>query len=505
METTDEGLALGRRGFIGGGAAFFAAGLGHAAFGEAGGPARLRVGVLSDVHVIGGLSGSDGNAGSCAIFEKALLYFRSRGVDAVVIAGDMADNGLESQLRGMGDVWRRVFPGNRRPDGGHVEKVFVTGNHDVDGWKYDYAKKYGITAEKDSGDILALHMAESWRRVFDEDYSPMYIKDVKGYKFVGVHFDPAGGFLKDGAIASFLEAHRAELAGDKPFFYTQHYHPKGTCSAPWTWGQDAGHSTAALCAFPNAVAFTGHSHTPLTDDRTLWRGAFTSVGTGSLRYLIPFGGRENSRIFGAKDDGTQQMPFLRCADGHHGQLMTVFDDRLVLERRDFENDLPAGPDWVVSLPAAAESFAARAKKCPVPEFPAGSQVGIARVAGVNRAGKAAEQIAVSFPNVPGVMGGARAFDFEVAVEAMDVDRAKTWMTKRVYSPHFYWAPEKDDLEVTCLFALSELPAPNGRLETRRGRRFRFAVSPANCFGAQGRAIRSKWTTGDFGERKAAGK
>lgn len=68
------------------------------------------------------------------------------------------------------------------------------------------------------------------------------------------------------------------------------------------------------------------------------------------------------------------------------------------------------------------------------------------------------------------------------------------MTKRVYSPHFYWAPEKDDATVTCLFATSELPQPNGKLETARGRKYRFAVSPANCYGKQGAAIRSKWIT-----------
>ena len=260
------------------------------------------------------------------------------------------------------------------------------------------------------------------------------------------------------------------------------------------WGQDSGASTAALKAFPNAVAFTGHSHTPLTDDRTLWRGEFTSVGTGSLRYLIPFGGRENSRIFGAKDIGTQQMPFLKCADGHHGQLMTVYDDRLVLERRDFENDLPAGPDWIVPLPARAETFAARAEKSAVPEFPHGATVKVTRVNGENRANVKTEQVEVAFPNVSGLGGNARAFDFEVVVEAVDVDRTKTWMTKRVYSPHFYWAPEKDDATVTCLFSAAELPQPNGKLETARGRKYRFAVSPANCYGKQGAAIRSAWIT-----------
>ena len=56
------------------------------------------------------------------------------------------------------------------------------------------------------------------------------------------------------------------------------------------------------------------------------------------------------------------------------------------------------------------------------------------------------------------------------------------------------AKYKDDATVTCLFATSELPQPNGKLETARGRKYRFAVSPANCYGKQGAAIRSKWIT-----------
>ena len=490
-KTKMQGMAQTRRAFIGQGALAFmaAAGMGHRAFGAAG-TARLRFGVLSDIHITRG-------KGSCDVFEKALAYFRDQKVDAVLIAGDMADSGLDSQLRLVGNTWKRVFPGDKRPDGEHVEKVFVTGNHDVEGWRYGLAKRFGITKEKHGDDILGLHLAEGWKRVFDEDYAPMYVKTVKGYKFVGVHFDPDGGYHKEGAIAAFLEKHRAELEGTKPFFYTQHFHPKGTCSAPWTWGQDAGYSTAALSAFQNAVAFTGHSHTPLSDERTLWRGAFTSVGTASLRYLIPFGGRENSFIFGERGPDTQQMAALNGRDAHHGMLVTVYDDRLVLERRDFANDMPAGPDWIVPLPAYASSFEERAKKAPVPQFPSGAAVTVERRKGKNRAKQETEQIVVSFPNVKGLGGGARAFDYQVTVEAHDVDHDKTWMTKRVYSPHFYWAAEKDDDTVTCAFACAELPAPN-KVATERGRRFRFAVAPANCFGGHGAAIRSEWITGGFG-------
>lgn len=396
---------------------FAAASMGRFAFGGvAAGDAKLRVGVLSDIHI----NSRDGAVDGCAgveMLEKALRYFGGRNVDAVLIAGDLADGGIGNELLAVGNVWRKVFPQNRRADGGKVEKVFVYGNHDIDGWRFmGNAKKVMDTGEKLAAQAIGKgdNRARFWREAFDEDYAPMYVKDIKGYKFVGIQF---GEFDMKGAVAAFLEAHRPELAGAKPFFYTQHYHPKGTCSAPWTWGQDSGNSTVALKAFPNAVSFTGHSHTPLTDDRTLWLGDFTSVGTASLKYLIPFGGRENSRIFGVEDSKTQQMPFLGC-------------------------------------------------------------------------GEQTKQVAVTFPNVRGLDGGARAFDYEVRVEATEVDREKVWMTKRVYSPHYYWAAERDSETVTCLFAVSELPPPNGKLDPRRGTVYRFAVSPANSFGAHGRAIYS---------------
>ena len=175
-EQTVQGSAQTRRAFIGQGAFAFlaAAGMGHRAFGATE-PARLRFGALSDIHITRG-------KGSCDIFEKALTYFRDQKVDAVLIAGDLADSGLDSQLRRVDETWRRVFPGDKRPDGEHVEKIFVTGNHDVVGWRYGPARKFGITKEKDADDILALHMDEGWKRAFDEDYAPMYVKTVKGYK-----------------------------------------------------------------------------------------------------------------------------------------------------------------------------------------------------------------------------------------------------------------------------------------------------------------------------------
>lgn len=70
-----------RRDFMRGGAAFFAAaGLGNVAFGKDAGPARLRVGVLSDVHIVDAAMGSEASALSELPASNGKLE-RGRGVE----------------------------------------------------------------------------------------------------------------------------------------------------------------------------------------------------------------------------------------------------------------------------------------------------------------------------------------------------------------------------------------------------------------------------------------
>ena len=65
--------------------------------------ANLRIGVISDIHV----RARTGQFGTEHLV-KALTWFRDRGVDGVVIAGDLADDGLVSQLHHVADAWNAV-------------------------------------------------------------------------------------------------------------------------------------------------------------------------------------------------------------------------------------------------------------------------------------------------------------------------------------------------------------------------------------------------------------
>ncbi len=439
------------------------------------GQPRLKVGIMSDVHIT--------TPETYDYLEKALVYFRDRGVDAVLIAGDMADWGMERQIKTLADTWYSVFPKDKAPDGHHVEKLFVYGNHDIEGKNYSDCRKY-MTEEEVTREEIGPRRAEVWKKHLKEKWEPIYIKEVKGYKFIGAHWVNWEGIP---GLEEFFARHHREFPTDKPFFYFQHMHPKGTCSAPWTWGQDDGKSTELFSHYPNLVAFSGHSHTSLTDDRTIWQGAFTSVGTASMKYIIPFGGRENSKVFGNSEKVPSQMPVMTDMHrGKHAQLMTVFDDCITLEKHEFVYDQPLADNWIIPLPlngAAPLSFENRGRQAQAPQFAEGDQVCITRLDGKDRYGTAQKQLVVHFPTVLKKRTGKRAFDYEVQAEVQDVDHTKVVSTKRVFSNGFFLGEQQDEGEAVCVFGEADLPA---------NRRVRFHVRPCECFGKKGKAIVSDW-------------
>ena len=443
------------------------------------GQPRLKIGILSDVHIR--------FADKTDALESAFRYFCDNGADGVMIAGDMADAGLEHQLKAVADTWRKVFPKDKAPDGRHVERLFVYGNHDVEGQTYGTLADIVSKEEREAlirKEAIVNDRAAAWRRCFKEKYQPIYLKEVKGYKFVGSHWSSQERI--DG-LREFMEAHRSELEGDRPFFYFQHPHPKNTCSGPWAWGQDNGESVEILSSFSNCIAFSGHSHTILNDEMDIWQGDFVSVGTSSLSYTYARGGRENTYIDRYPGKEPSQMPVVSQKDGKQGMLMTVYDDCVTLCRHDFVYGESLGDDWIIPLPLNRSektlSFAYREARAVAPEFPAGSAVRITRAQGKDRYGEEQPQTMVHFPNVLRRNANQRAYDFEVQVEMQDQDALKIMLTKRVMSPHFYLGEGKDDDEVYCVFGDKELP---------EHRPIRFAVRPVESFGKKGRPLYSDW-------------
>ena len=414
------------------------------------GPANVTIGVLSDVHV---------GTSRAKMLEDTFAFLRDAGVDGVIIAGDIANSGNSNELKSAGNAWDAVFPGNKAPDGRHVEKLFLYGNHD------------------NFGKSINQNRAGAWRYAFNEDWAPIYAKTVKGYVFICAHW----GYEKD--LAAFLQdnGEKLHLRDGRPFFYSQHPHPGNTVYGPWAWGNDKGVATDALNTYSNAVAFSGHSHHSLTDERSVWQGTFTSIGTSSLSYIYAQYWRENGEA--GRGEPVKQMPWLSAGAGKQGMVMRVYDDAIIIERWDMIAHEKVGADWRIPLDGSRPfDFETRRAAATPPEFAPGTPVLLSTGTGKNRKGEEIEQLTVTFPSaMPSET--SRVLDYEVRALAYHEDVDYAVATKRVHSAAFYLPVERDAPTNKCVFAISELPEKTP---------LRFAVRPVECYGKKGHEILSDW-------------
>ena len=428
-----------RRGFIGSAAALLASASADT-YAQAVGAGRPRLvfGLLSDIHIRPGREMERLVPGKKAVdtietdlFEKALAYYDERGADAVVIAGDLADWGLIGQMKAVLDAWEKVFPGGRsRRDGRKVERLVAFGNHDFEDWRSKPCKAWFNGELPPEEEIFFNGLEANYERLFGERYEPIWRKEVKGYTFVGAHW---GRWKGIDAVEPYFAEMGGSLKGDRPFFYIQHPQPRNTCLGDWCWGADSGQATRALSPYPNAVALSGHSHKSLVNERNVWQGAFTSVGTGTLARLGVDAGRENSGHIVANHRSAMKgtVGYVPGVGIHaaHGQLVSVYDGFLEIERREFVRGEPAGANWVVPVPAGKDApfryeSRRRAERAPAP-FPDGAQVRVTHLDG---------KVRLTFPSVREVAGAAPVEDYEVEAVHREGEVVRTLFTRYVYGP-----------------------------------------------------------------------
>ena len=492
---------IGRRSFLGS-AALFAAG-GPAAAGrkavEPKGPALLKIGLLSDIHIT--------DRASCSDFEKALRTFDSWGADGVLCCGDIADWGVAPQIGFAAETWFKVFPGGKRSDGAPMANLLHYGDHDCCGYFYrghpECVKTYPDGEEMKKVSIRWTDRKAIWENAFKEEWAPLVHKRVKGYDFVLSHFTCGEKGNEWGNNVPGLDEFFAKLAPKlekgRPFFYSQHRVPRMTVGGKFMYGQDDGSTTKLFSSFPDLCVFCGHKHLSCTDEQAIWQGAFTSVAVPSLRYNGTQGSRENGL------DGLDewkapdwQMPLIAMGHAKQGLFLKIYDNAMVFSRYDFRFDLQLGPDWVVPLPLSGGdhpfAYDRRAVTEPVPRFPDDAKISVRRCAKKERDGKEHDVYEVSFPVVNSCEGAPRANDYEVQIAYVRRGIARVAATKRVYSRGYIRGEKMDKDPVLCdfdaePFASSYMPV-------------RFIVRPVNAFGLRGEAISRDFTPDELGRMKA---
>lgn len=107
---------------------------------------------------------------------------------------------------------------------------------------------------------------------------------VKGFHFIGISNYAAEHFPTSARnwAAGELDAAEREAPG-LPVFTFQHPHNSCTVYGSVRW------ATPLLASvwdnYSNVVNFSGHSHFPINDPRSIWQGAYTSLGCGAMNSL----------------------------------------------------------------------------------------------------------------------------------------------------------------------------------------------------------------------------
>ena len=438
-------------------------------FGPFGRRPALAFGVISDIHVT--------TPESTEKFRRALRYFRSRGADAVIVAGDLSDWGLKSGFRYVAAAWKEEMAGTE------IVPLFCTGNHDYEGWWYgDMTLDMHVQGYSEDEALVKLGMDRVWQEVFGEPFSLMRHRKVKGYDFISAEWEEMDKTHSEPRTAQWFREHASELPKDRPFFFFRHEPIPDTVIGFAKKTEENLTLKAALKAFPNCIAFGGHTHWTLNDERSIWQGGFTSIAVPSMEYTTLPKGPENGRDVRNGKSVLGMPRIANRAEGTEAQgyFVSVYaDGSTEVERYDFEAMEEAAPAWLI--PSAASGRRPyvpeeHAKRTPVPAFAAGDALRIRSVNGDRRNGTWAIFYELRFPTAK---AGGRVFDYEARVERED---GTSVGSKTFLSPAFHKLPSDEPSEQRFLYDAMDLP------ETGH---YRFAVYPRNCFGAKGKPLFSR--------------
>ena len=208
--------------------------------------------VMSDTH----LGRSDSKIKVARAFKNLLK--QDPNLDAIFVCGDLTDYGYESQYADLAAILqdRTIVPA-------HIPVYLMMGNHD------NYKDHSGAFYSK-LGQPLHQFIT------------------IKGYPFITIStrdIHNNGTKNHDEEAYNFLTQSLAEAAKqfpDKPIFVFDHYPATNTVYGSKNWGNPRLYDI--MKPYPQVIAFSGHSHYPLSDPRSIHQRDFTSINDGTISY-----------------------------------------------------------------------------------------------------------------------------------------------------------------------------------------------------------------------------
>jgi len=235
-----------------------------------------------------------------------------QGFDALCVVGDFADRGSEAQFR----AFKQTLDEGLRPG---TKSILSVASHEFGG----------------GGPVGAY---AKLRRYFGQ--APDVHEVINGYHFISI--SPSTGTRFNQEKCDWAAAQLALAAADdprRPIFFFQHPHVTGTVYGSIIWGEDDLYPI--LMHYPQVIDFSGHSHAPVNDPRSIHQAYFTSLGCGTLSY---FENDEFDKYYGThppQPEGGRAAQMLLVEADAAGRVRVVPYDILTDQPFPYVWDIPA--------------------------------------------------------------------------------------------------------------------------------------------------------------------
>lgn len=242
-------------------------------------------------------------------YDDAAKDENYNSLDAAVFAGDLTDDGKKEQ--------------------------FICFKAAVDSALKKETQFLAVVAKGHDGNTLGKRSLKYYENLTGNDSD--FHKVINGFHFIGLSTSKKLGRQYSKNQRTWLKEQLDKAVADdpqKPIFLIHHEHVLDTVygSSKFDgWGRD--YFKDIIEKYPQIIDYSGHSHYPINDPRSIWQGKFTAVGTGALYYaeltvdsdrtVHPEGSSEMAQMWITEVDAKNNVR-LRGFDALSGSLLCEY-------------------------------------------------------------------------------------------------------------------------------------------------------------------------------------
>lgn len=270
----------------------------------------VRFSVISDIHI-----------STCKVVEMqrledvfSTMYKLDPKMKAIAIVGDLTDSGLKSEY----DKVKTIIEKNKKAE---TELIASMGNHE--GNTADLFKETTERNPKENLVINGYHFITLSPHSSEEEYG-------------GSSYNLDEEWLKKQLDEAIKEDPK------KPIFVFMHHGIKNTVCGTDLWNTTD--LSEVFNNYPQVIHFSGHSHYPLNNPKSIYQNKFTAINTSTLSYFE----LDQDMMYGSVPPNANMASQM--------MVVEVKGNIVKIKKLDLLSGKYIGHDWIIDTSKGIESF-----------------------------------------------------------------------------------------------------------------------------------------------------